>query len=237
MPERTLIVGDSGLTTAVASAVVADGLLTDGTLPTITKGSAGLLWLPTPVCPPNQLAARRNALDLLAGTYGFELSTAQGAIGDDLAPHVDDRSNAGLGVVALGLVAVSLALRTRCTRIVWAFDNAPGESGPESVPLDAASRTLDRCILLERLALNEIGHEILIEAPYADLSDTQLAEIALDLGVPLRACWWWGSDEPADRWRTALDRAGWPEHLLPPLPSLGRTGTPTVSTASHARTG
>jgi hypothetical protein len=76
-----------------------------------------------------------------------------------------------------------------------------------------------------------------IETPYADLTDAQLMDLALDMDVPLHACWWCLNEDAKPcahcsgcmRWREALaavDPAGRldiqvlatsPGHMVSPL--------------------
>ena len=59
--------------------------------------------------------------------------------------------------------------------------------------------------------------ELRIETPLIDLTDRQLGELALDMGVPVELCWWWGPGKAGDhlpgrlyrRWTTALREPGW----------------------------
>lgn len=106
--------------------------------------------------------------------------------------------------------------------VLWPF-NTPGGDG---VDLDEVARAVDRSMLITRLAsIDSTEHgkpAIRIDPPYADFSDRQLAELAVDLGVPVNLCWWWSSDlpdaaEPRDRWLSALTAAGWrPSPALAP---------------------
>lgn len=114
------------------------------------------------------------------------------------------------------LLAAALAAGTRgATRLVWPVTLgalvAPG-GAREPDDLDAVALACDRAILVGRLAsLDLSGAGIVVEAPLADLSDRQVAELALDLDAPVELCRWWGVDEDASarRWRSALRAIGW----------------------------
>ncbi|GIW74223.1 MAG: hypothetical protein KatS3mg103_0745 [Phycisphaerales bacterium] len=108
------------------------------------------------------------------------------------------------------------------------FDPA-ADRRPDALPdVDALARELDRTLLVSRLATldaPEHGAAVFeVQAPLMDLSDEQVAELALDLDVPIWRAWWWSLAEaqrPKDaalaelaracrsRWCSALERLGW----------------------------
>lgn len=205
--DRVLIVTDGGLNGVVAAAAVAERRASDGDR--LGRGESGVLWLPEPLFEGDHLAARRHGVELAAGGYGFDIARSSGPTGD-LAAHVDPAAHSGLGLAATLLEAVVVAGRTRCRRVQWAFEN-PAATHPEDVDADVVTRVLDRCLLAERLAANETDRTLPVEAPLADLCDLQVADLTLDLGVPLEACWWWLAEGlPARaRWVSALESLGW----------------------------
>jgi len=94
--------------------------------------------------------------------------------------------------------------------------------------VDALARELDRTLLISRLiTLDASEHGVAVfevQVPLMDLSDLQVAEMALDLDVPIWRAWWWevtqgkrGKDsalrERAEacktRWCSALESLGW----------------------------
>ena len=85
---------------------------------------------------------------------------------------------------------------------------------PAEMDLDAASSHVDRALLVTRLvAMDADRHQcasIVVETPYADFSDRQLAELALDMGVPFRKAPWWGVETSEDyrRWQGVFDAIG-----------------------------
>lgn len=95
---------------------------------------------------------------------------------------------------AVLLRAGSLALEHACRRVVWAvqFEGpAPDEPAPVGLIAEAASRA----VLVSRLVSLESERaglpEVVIETPFVDLSDDQLADLACDLGLSPEDCWWW----------------------------------------------
>lgn len=214
MSVRTLVIGDGGLATGAACAAAVDARLSAGA--STARGDVGVLWRPSSLVGPDRLAAATRSVDLFAGTYGFEALTDTKNPGVELSGEV--RGAAGLGVSATLLLGLAIAGRARCERVVWAMDSSPTTGGVDAVDLNESSRVLDRCLLLERLAMLESDQEIRVEAPFADLSDQQVAEIALDLSVPVSACWWWTADDHARRrWTAALQTVGWTETLVEPV--------------------
>jgi len=116
-------------------------------------------------------------------------------------------------IETIGLLNVaSAAAAAGFSRVVWPATAGVGEG----VDIDRAAAIMDRAMLCGRLvAIDAIHHGcpgIHIETPYADLSDTQMADLALDMAVPLESCWWWGGD--ADDAGANLARARWMPRLM-----------------------
>ncbi|QOJ01469.1 MAG: hypothetical protein HRU70_13640 [Phycisphaeraceae bacterium] len=111
--------------------------------------------------------------------------------------------------------ACSAAVSMGRDGIVWPVQ-FESNGTPDIAPV---SRAIDRALLVTRLwALDAWTHGrpgVHIETPYADLRDAQLAELALDLGVPVELCWWADAHEGGvgwaqrERWTRVLERAGW----------------------------
>lgn len=127
----------------------------------------------------------------------------------------------------------NLAMANGFTTLVcpWqaeAFDPDATRSTDALPSVDALARELDRTLLVSRLVtLDASEHGVAVfevQAPLMDLSDVQVAEMALDLDVPVWRAWWW---EAADgkrtkdaalndranackaRWCAALELLGW----------------------------
>ncbi len=100
------------------------------------------------------------------------------------------------------------------------IDDVPG--------VESLARELDRALLVSRLVtLDAVEHGVSvfeIQTPLMDLSDAQVAEMALDLDVPIWRAWWWeaaagkrardpGVADRAnacrERWCAALESLGW----------------------------
>lgn len=97
--------------------------------------------------------------------------------------------------------------------VVWPI-HAGVEGRPAEMDLELAARHVDTALLVTRLvALDSDRHgcaSIRVETPYADFSDRQLAELALDLGAPFRMAPWWNdtSSEEYRRWRGVFEAIG-----------------------------
>ncbi len=116
---------------------------------------------------------------------------------------------------AVGLLsACHLAAALGCRRIVWPTSAAAGDS----IDLDRLSAVTDRARVVSRLATLDVGPlGVSIETPYAELTDKQVADLALDIGVALETCWWWSGTKASGnfggaertRWTNALLSVGW----------------------------
>jgi hypothetical protein len=116
--------------------------------------------------------------------------------------------------VSLALLWATLAAARRgVRRVVWPI-HAGVVGKPNEMDLEVAAAHVDRALLVTRLAsMDQDQHQvasIIVETPYADFSDRQLAELALDMGAPFREAPWWGddSDEEGRRWHAVFEAIG-----------------------------
>lgn len=150
--------------------------------------------------------ARRAALRVQAGVLSIDLAGECAP-----APSADApgrRENLVL------LDACYHAIRLRIPRIVWGVQIG-GEAPDDWPDLDDLATRLDRALLCARLASLDAPRvgpgDVRIETPLIDLTDRQLAELAVDLAIPFESLWWWQSDREnpeAARWRDLLASAG-----------------------------
>lgn len=195
-------------------------ILTDADLPALVAASlaqeegGGLAALESPGHPAAGAALRAH-LELLGAELIGALPSA------DLSTTL--------------LAAARAAAAAGAARLIW----------PAAVDadLDRMCREADRALLISRLiALEpELGPvagagRFEIHCPLLDLSDAQVAELAIDLDVPVWRCWWWpvvgagrtphaSSGTPlegealtaaralAKRWTAALRAVGWAEDI------------------------
>ena len=111
------------------------------------------------------------------------------------------------------LTATMRAADHDIARVVWPIHAGVG-GRPSEMDLDLAARHVDTALLVTRLvALDSDRHgcaSIRVETPYADFSDRQLAELALDLGAPFKMAPWWddATSEEYRRWRGVFEAIG-----------------------------
>jgi len=94
--------------------------------------------------------------------------------------------------------------------VIW-----PVSAGVE-LNLETTGRAIDCALLVSRLVALHTGTEAgpVIEAPYADLTDAQIADLILDMDLHVWTCWWFGGTSPEAaveqaRWTAAMRKAGW----------------------------
>lgn len=209
MPEsrQTLILCDGGLTSLLAAAIAREWL----SVPP-KKGArvaTNAIMLPRPHLPP----ARQRAVELQAELFGHEL----------IAPKVESiggETSAGEMRSRELLSAAFAAARLGCGTVIW-----PVQCVENYEPnLDKIAKASDRCVLVSRLvAIDADEHRvpgITIETPYIDFTDTQIADLAADMNVPTKLCWWnqvGASDAEAaqerERWQLAFEQVGWRESV------------------------
>lgn len=150
-----------------------------------------VVWIP-PGRDDNAVA-RREAVD-----RQYELC-ALAAMSDQLAFRFDASDEqlagsesvnaAGLQETAMLLSAASEALSFGIRRVVWPVQG-PLASG-NAPDLDRLAEITDRVTTVsELISIDALGGGISIDVPFADLTDEQLVELAIDLDAPLDACWW-----------------------------------------------
>jgi len=147
---------------------------------------------------------REQAVRRHAETYGLEVVGGREA----LSAPVDESGGASTRLlIEAGLAAVKAGVE----RVFWCVHlGGEAELGP-------IARACDRALLATRLLSLDVA--VRIEAPYADLSDVQMAELAADLDAPVESCWWaMGTSEEAvearRRWTRAMTSAGLGDVLI-----------------------
>lgn len=148
-----------------------------------------VVWLPAGGADD---AAADRAVRTQAGTYGAVYVGYGPATGGEIGGE----TGGGLADSAMLIAAGGLAIANGCRRVIWAVQG--GGDGPESpAPVESIARSLDRALLAGRLVSLEAEDaglpEVVIETPLVDLTDAQLAELAMDLSAPVETCWWWGT--------------------------------------------
>lgn len=201
MPDgRVLVISDGGTSSLLACAAAAERGIT-------RRGQSiegPVVWVAAP--PGTDQASMRSAGLKQADLMG--LAAIQG-FGQKDAPTGEHGSSAEWVIQALvraGLAAAQAGVAS----VVY-----PVSAGRE-IDLQRVSTTLDRALLVGRLVALEVGPEKAPElrTPYADFTDDQIADLILDMDLPIWTCWWWPGDTAAaaaerERWAGALQRVGW----------------------------
>lgn len=130
------------------------------------------------------------------------------------ANSAQDAAHPGLREVASLLFAAHAAAAAGAVRLIWPETARRGDG----VELDRLAQICDRALLVGRLvALDSaagVAPGFVIETPFSDLSEQQIADLALDMGCPVETCWWWGlgldgSQAQRELWVPALEHVGW----------------------------
>ncbi len=117
------------------------------------------------------------------------------------------------------LEAAHLALRAGVRRVVWPVRVASPDRAQQVQELvDEIAAAADRALLASRLAsldaTPQTAVEVVIETPFVDLSNAQIAELARDMALPLETCWWHdarslpGAERQRQFWSSAIARSG-----------------------------
>ncbi len=199
-----LVICDGGLASLLAC--WAEGVCRPTTSP--TSAAASLAWIDPRSTPAAQAAARRAAaasqLTIHGGSAGLLGQLPPGSGWTDTAT----------------LVGASIeALHAGLKRIIWPVQL--GSPGSQAATLDAIADIFDRAMLAARLLSIDTPGGLVIETPYADLSDAQLIDLAADLDAPAALAAWCqvsgdesqppthcGRCTPCRRWSAAAQTAG-----------------------------
>lgn len=137
-------------------------------------------------------------------------------------------TTAGLKDADLLLAAGRLARDRGLARVLWPVH--AGISGDtESIDLQRAAAIANTAMLVERLLEVEDADAPVLEAPYVDLCDRQIAELAIDVGLMPGDVWWSagsGDDRllAIERWGPAFEASGAPLRLASGADAGARRG-------------
>lgn len=207
-----LVIADGGVAGLLACAAAADA-------------GGGSICLPP--SDPETRALRAAAVDRQAALYG--LSVVAG-------PEQVKGAAEGELTVRLLVDACYRARAAGISTVVW-----PVAAG-ETLDLERASVAADRALLAGRLV--SVGEErpVEVRAPYLDYTDRQLADLILDMDLPIWTCWWYdGAGNPAAErerahWAALLRDAGWVGALPgPELAAKARVSTPNPGSSKTSR--
>lgn len=160
-----------------------------------------ILWFPgAQVIPPALVASSletvRRQAELCHAAELIIHADAASIIADD-PPTL---RAAGLRQTGMLIAAAVEAARRGLSRVIWPI-HLGGPDNPAAIDLPTVADACDRALLVSQLIQIDLtgGRELRIETPYADFTDRQIAELALDLDAPLDvAAVRWCDLPPAD---------------------------------------
>ena len=213
---RTLILSDGGLASLVACAVAKETAAIDGR---VHAGISVLPALDIGQAAGVTRALREKAVRTQAEVFGYELWDPLPSGPDALPGAVELREQESRSL----LVATQLAAKKACDNLVWPLQCAgpATDRDEDGLDLDWIARAADKAVLVSRLvAVDADAHHkpgIRIDTPYLDVTDHQLADLAAEMELPMRACWWWTASRrdgefavaERERWLRALAFVGW----------------------------
>ncbi|MBL8762295.1 MAG: hypothetical protein JNL50_13440 [Phycisphaerae bacterium] len=210
-PAPAMIVCDGDLVSLIACAAAKERALASA--PERATPALPVVW--AAITPGATSRARAHAIEAQASALGLEVVVPPGDA-PNLTASASERATREI------IDAAYTALSRACGSLVLTDRAADGDA----VDLAGVAATLDRATLVSRLVSldpdrDQRGFEI--DAPYIDLSDRQVAELALDLGVPVSLCWWWHAElrdgkpdttaalfkREHERWTSVLAQCGW----------------------------
>jgi hypothetical protein len=222
-----LVICDGGVSAALACASASESAMIGEPDPRQRRQRRPVAWLAP--CRDHTAAAKRAAARRIAEVYDLEWidpragDRQRSSSQDSAAPSIA-QPIAGEHDTALLVEASYAAIRAGCSRVLWPV--VP--SNPQGPDLDTVARAVDRALLVERIVAldsESLGVASLrIEVPYADFFDAQLADLVIEMDVPIGLCWWWhaeqadrssGDEDPTRDFRAERDR--WSAVL--PMPS------------------
>ena len=174
------------------------------------QGSEGLVLMDV---GPDSGSFRATSARRQAELFGLPLASVQNP---DARSGEPDRSILALTRAALHLRGLGGG------ELVWPVLPPVLTSG--EVDVSGCAALTDRALLVSQLttlADRSAGCEVRVTAPYADLTKRQVADLVLDMDLPIWLCWWMAASELADgpvrdeaiqereTWTRLLREAGW----------------------------
>jgi len=212
--DRCVILADAGVETLLACAMAAEQQQ-------LAASNAPVL-LPAWWGPGEELDMIISAVDpaiaAQASAYGLDIFPEQAVYPpEDFEPAGPE--DQGLMHSRMLLEAAHLAMKWGIRRVVWPV-RAQSVKNPRPVSdlTDEIATLIDRALLASRLAsldaTTDTAVDVVIETPFVDLSNEQIAELVLDLAPPLETCWWHdarslpGADAQRAHWGSIAARWG-----------------------------
>lgn len=209
-PAHAMVVSDGGLVSLIACVAAKERVLASAP---DASHLLPVIW--ASITPGPTSRARAHAIEAQATALGLEVVVPSG-------DSANTTNSAGERATRDLLDAAFTAISRGCGSLVLSDRHADGDM----VDLSSVAATIDRAMLVSRLVSLDMASDsgsFEIESPYVDLSDRQVAELAIDLGAPIQLCWWWHSElrdgkpdaagaifkREHDRWTSMLAQCGW----------------------------
>jgi hypothetical protein len=189
-----MLLVDGSLNSLVAAAMLHEGRLLAG------EGGGSFAWL-------LGAAAMQRAAEAICGAFQLQVVAKSDASASSAAEP-------GSSIVVLA--GTTAAARLGCARLIWPVHGARPDARGD-LDLDVIAESIDRATLIGRLASLDARSEIEVQIPFVDLTDRQIADLAVDMGVDPAMCWWAAASKSSPeslaerrRWSMALREAGQP---------------------------
>lgn len=133
------------------------------------------------------------------GSYGDQITGSEDPDSSDslISTYVPFRNGLFLSVAA------SVAQAKGCGKVIYAIhsDDAAGAAYPDCTPEFNEA--------MKKSIWEGTGHEVTIEAPFVDMTKSDIVRTGLELGVPYELTWscYEGGNEPCGECGTCIDRA------------------------------
>lgn len=194
--ERCLLITDAGLGSLVLSAMASEQ-------PPADDQQRSMLY-PAWWTSQSDLDLRIPALDRAIQSQAdlLSLSVIKDHAGYPEEDFEGGQASLGIHQTRMLLDAATLAIQMGIKRVLWPIQaNVDYQHESESTHnLHQIAAAIDRSLLCARLATLDAqdhgGVEVTIETPLVDLTNSQIADLAADLNVPINACWWTDSSLP-----------------------------------------
>lgn len=204
----SLIVTDGGVLGLLAVAAAAE-----------RSGPDQLCFYWHPAAHPDRADSERAACLAQSGFYGVpeapEQNPVQVGLGRDPF-EIDCRTL---------LEATLLVRHLGGGEVIWPVNapEAPG-GGPD---VSSISGTVNQALLMSELVSMTAPRTrelvpVRVRTPYADLTDRRIADLILDMDLPIWTCWFWNDTENSERarWTALLREAGWTGPLGPQVVTI-----------------
>jgi len=205
----SLIVTDGGVLGLLAVAAAAERSVPD---------QVCMYWHPR--ANPEKAGLEREACLAQSGLYGLPQAPERNPV--EMTPG-RDRFETDCRTL---LEATLLVRHLGGGEVIWPANATDAPGGGPDVP--SMSRTVNQALLMSELVsmtAPRVGGELVpvrVRTPYADLTDRRIADLVLDMDLPIWTCWFWNDPENPERarWTALLRDAGWTGSLGPQVVTL-----------------